>query len=215
MNKVIKNLILTVCATCTVGLFIWLSIYGYKFIKNNDEAWWPTLLWLFLAFSQTLKASSEDSKSGGRVNFRLIVFNFGLWLVLGVPFVLLIIGMFVGIRDLFVLIIQIPATKSSNTASLFLVLILGWILFKVRQHLKYFYGLGEVMMGLTMAYFKFPFELSLDYSLALMAGSVYLIVRGLDNMEQGKSVDKLLQILSLGKLKSTASSQNVAHQRIP
>jgi hypothetical protein len=192
MAKALKNCMLVVCVTFMIGLFVWLGLYGYKSIENSDGVWWAIALWIFLAISQALRSSSDDVRSGSKFDFGLLILNFALWLLLGIPFTLLTIGMLVGIKDLFVFIIQLPSTSSSNALSVGLVFILGITLFQVRQHFRYFYGLGEVIMGLTIAYFKYPFEFSIDYSLAAIAGSVYLVVRGFDNMQQGKLIDKLL-----------------------
>lgn len=200
MTKALKNCMLVVCVTLLIGLFVWLGLYGYKSIENSDGVWWAIALWIFLAISQALKASSDDVRSGSKFDFGLLILNFALWLLLGIPFTLLAIGMLVGIKDLFVFIIQLPSTRSSNALSVGLVFILGITLFQVRQHFRYFYGLGEVIMGLTLAYFKYPFEFSIDYSLAAIAGSVYLVVRGFDNMQQGKLIDKLLIRLPFDKV---------------
>ncbi len=72
-----------------------------------------------------------------------------------------------------------------------LALVFGVLLFSFRFHYRTFYGLTEAIVGLAIAYSKVrqisgrEALLSFDAGLGLLTASVYLIVRGFDNMFEG------------------------------
>lgn len=81
------------------------------------------------------------------------------------------------------------------------VIALGVFLFLFRYKLRFFYGLSEIAFATYLSWHQLPeFPLkqvpdgynAQNLVLAVMAGSVYLVVRGLDNMQQGWSTDVLI-----------------------
>ena len=67
----------------------------------------------------------------------------------------------------------------------------GMLLFHFRLRIRSLYGVTEVVVGVLVAIFKVfgnspgAFATNADFILAMLTASVYLIVRGLDNVHQG------------------------------
>ena len=169
-----------------------IALYGYQGIGSRVSINFILIAWLILATTQTYKSGIEEIQMGKKVNFSWVALNVGLWLIIGGPMLALIVGIFLAIFDLFAFVVSLPATQSPDIVSVALVFLMGVVLFQIRQHCRYFYGAAEILVGLLIAYYKYPFEVSANYYLAALAGSVYLMVRGMDNMQQGKSTDKIL-----------------------
>ena len=73
-----------------------------------------------------------------------------------------------------------------------ITLIAGVALFKFRAIARGFYGLTEVVAGVSIAAYRIStgntdiLNASPEIYIALLTAGVYLVVRGLDNMEQGR-----------------------------
>lgn len=73
-----------------------------------------------------------------------------------------------------------------------ITLLLGVSLFGFRKGARGLYGLTEVVAGVSIAAYRISTEntdllnASPEIYIALLTAGVYLVVRGLDNMEQGK-----------------------------
>lgn len=78
---------------------------------------------------------------------------------------------------------------------------IGGMLFLIRLHMRFMYGLSEVVAGLAVSTHKVVTEFSsltqvtTGWSLAFLTAGIYLIVRGLDNMHQGTSKEPLDRVL--------------------
>ena len=87
--------------------------------------------------------------------------------------------------------IQSPSIKSEWTLliSIILILFVGSLLFLIRLNFKVIYGITEVVIGVFIGIEKesiLIFEKSnSSFFLALLTASVYLVVRGFDNIHQG------------------------------
>ena len=71
-----------------------------------------------------------------------------------------------------------------------LVLLTGIILFLFRLKARFFFGLSEVLFGFLVALWKIPensdpITWNLDIVFVMLTASIFLIVRGLDNMHAG------------------------------
>lgn len=112
-----------------------------------------------------------------------------------------------------------------NTASIWLfswlagiaTLVVGGVFFCMRLKWRATYGFTEVTAGIYFAFYRAFVEKgnvpeSLEFYFAVLAGGIYLVVRGLDNIHQGKSVEKdpLVRFASRIKKKvKAAGSGNV------
>lgn len=92
----------------------------------------------------------------------------------------------------------------------FAVLATGTTLYLVRLRLRFAYGLTEAVVGVALAVFRFLPDLFLNRSdlglyVALLSASVYLVVRGADNMHQAwkeKSDPTVRLLLRMGQPKT-------------
>ena len=98
-------------------------------------------------------------------------------------------------------------TYAGIIASIF-VLLLGYILFQFRLNARALYGFVELLVGLGVAYAQvqnlkkdaYIFEPTI--AMSLLTASVYLVVRAMDNMNEGRKSDKLIQIWRKYRTKS-------------
>ena len=102
---------------------------------------------------------------------------------------------------------QIDDRRRFAAISAAAILILGWLFFWMRQRIRFTYGLIEASVGAAFAAFRYSAEneigLPVDtgFYFAMLTAGVYLVVRGLDNMQQGwkEGNDPLaILVLSLG-----------------
>ncbi|MBK9284048.1 MAG: hypothetical protein IPM51_06970 [Sphingobacteriaceae bacterium] len=99
-------------------------------------------------------------------------------------------SLFVGIKDIFLWIMSPSLSKTSTVilTSIF-TLGLGSALFYFRLRMRTIYGLTEAAIGIVVAGNRALSQIdqfvSTDFYLAILTASVYLIVRGFDNIHQG------------------------------
>ncbi|MBA3680281.1 MAG: hypothetical protein H0W73_03700 [Bacteroidetes bacterium] len=107
-------------------------------------------------------------------------------------------SIFVGIKDIFLWIKSPSISKTSAIilTSLF-TLALGSGLFYFRLRMRAIYGLTEAAIGIVVAGNRALTQMdqfaSSDFYLAILTASVYLIVRGFDNIHQGLTKDPIDQ----------------------
>jgi hypothetical protein len=81
------------------------------------------------------------------------------------------------------------------------VLIVGYVLFSFRAHARFFYGLTEALVGVSVAILRVPaaggdpFAWDSTIYLAMLTAGVFLVVRGFDNMQSGLKPDSYDSIL--------------------
>ncbi len=99
------------------------------------------------------------------------------------------------IKDLFFWI-QAPSLSKNGTiiTTLLITLALGFLLFYFRLRLRGVYGITEVLIGLAIAANRVAIENTREvpkseFYLAILTASVYLVVRGIDNIHQGLTKD--------------------------
>ncbi len=105
------------------------------------------------------------------------------------------------IKDLY-LWIQSPQVPKSGAIIMILAItsILGVILFYFRLRARSIYGITEAGIGLTVAAYKVASEDSqtlatTNFYLVILTASVYLVVRGLDNIHQGLTKEPIDQYM--------------------
>jgi len=133
---------------------------------------------------------------GRRLALGNIVFN----VVCGLAVVALAWSYFVAFTD-FIAWLYAPDRPRPLVAIVMMPLAfcIGKVLFKLRSDARYTYGLMEVMVGLTASAAKI-YEVNtptsdLTLQLWILTSGVYLIVRGLDSMEQaGRDSDPLYKV---------------------
>jgi hypothetical protein len=99
-------------------------------------------------------------------------------------------GLFATMADLYRLLL--PVRQASLGASMVaaLAMVAGLALFWLRLRVRLVYGLSEVMVGLAIAAWRGYGETTSgvpstpEFYLAILTASIYLVVRGLDNMHQ-------------------------------
>lgn len=97
----------------------------------------------------------------------------------------------VAFLDLQTWIATLSGTSLRATTTAALVLFLGATCFLLRLHARVLYGLAEVVVGVTVALRRIDIskigQVATDpeLALALLTASIYLIVRGFDNIHQG------------------------------
>lgn len=116
-----------------------------------------------------------------------------------------------------------------NTASVWLLswvagiatLVVGGVFFCMRLKWRATYGLTEVAAGAYFAFYRAFVEKgnvpeNLEFYFAVLAGGIYLVVRGLDNIHQGRSVEKdpLVRFASRIKKKVTAAGSGGVKQAL-
>ena len=75
-----------------------------------------------------------------------------------------------------------------------LLLIVGVALFLFRREARFFFGLSEALAGFLIGIWKIPesadpITWNVDIVFVMMTASIFLIVRGFDNMEAGLSTN--------------------------
>lgn len=117
---------------------------------------------------------------------------------LGVPIIVLLLvfmgisnyAFFVLIKDIFIWLKSPSISKTSAVIlTSMLTLGVGSILFYFRLRMRAIYGLTEAAIGIVVAGNRAITQIdqftSSDFYLAILTASVYLIVRGFDNIHQG------------------------------
>lgn len=114
----------------------------------------------------------------------------------------------VAVRDLYIFLLS---PESGRTPTVFITVImtlgLGIGLFIFRLKARAYYGLTEIMVGVTVAVYRVTTTpgsnliSSTDLYLAVLTAGIYLVVRGLDNVHQGldKEPDSFLARLIRGR----------------
>jgi hypothetical protein len=115
--------------------------------------------------------------------------------------------------------IQSPelSKRGAIILTLIITLILGLTLFYFRLRARSIYGITEAAVGLTVAANKISLEdshtvISSNFYLAMLTASVYLVVRGLDNIHQGLTKEPIdpyiLKVLVLFRRKKEAKNKD-------
>lgn len=100
-------------------------------------------------------------------------------------------GIWVALRDSYVWLQQQSPSRSLYVALTgILVLAIGYALFVFRLHARFFFGLTEALVGVLIALRNVPTKADpvlwdSDIYVVMLTASVFLIVRGFDNMHTG------------------------------
>lgn len=176
-----RSLIRTVLTI--VGLA--LSILGFSAqlprVQFMEQSWLSTAFMYFGGMMFMVSVEFESSRSRLISN---VVFWFGLPIITGA-----LLWSFVEYRDL--QSVADPIRK--GYAGVGITLIAGLALFGMRSWYRISYGATETLVGLYLAWMKWTTttgplgELSKDtvFMTGLLTASIYLVVRGMDNMQTG------------------------------
>jgi len=130
--------------------------------------------------------------------------SFGICLIVGLIAGVIVqasalasIAIIASIIDLFRWIGNLNNPSSRAALASFVVLSLGSLLFYFRLRWRSLYGATEALVGVSVAAHrvigiqKDPSALDLELFLALPTASIYLVVRGFDNVHQGLTKDPI------------------------
>jgi hypothetical protein len=183
---------------CFIGiLLVWAFVHTIR-TRSADDFWWHSLttgaaigsiflvVFAVIWFKRGLKVSLTEALAS----------------VFAVPAGLMLLGMVyyavgASAKDLF-LWARDPSTLSWRAvAASLLVLATGSLLFYFRLHYRSLYGATEALVGVLVAMQRVlstpggsP-RLDVDLFLPLLTASIYLVVRGFDNVHQGLTKDPL------------------------
>ena len=124
-------------------------------------------------------------------------------------------GVWVALRDSYVWIqYQSPPRIFFITLTGILVIVVGYALFLFRLHVRFFFGLGEALIGLLIALRNIPTNAdpvmwSSQVFLVILTAGVFLVVRGFDNMHTGfksESRDSILKTFDESEYGTLAKS---------
>lgn len=123
-----------------------------------------------------------------------------IWSVLPMIFLVPIFASIIAYSSIVLAFDFVSAANQAKNANqiAFLALIFGFFLWLFRFHCRSTYGLSEALMGGYFAWHTVGANIwksESDMYLAVLTAGVYLIVRGLDNIEQGLEKDKLVTYL--------------------
>jgi hypothetical protein len=111
-------------------------------------------------------------------------------------------GMWAVLKDGYELIHRsIPYREFAIGFTVIAVIGAGWLLYFFRRKARFFFGLSEAVAGLVVAVTKIPSDITdpilwhSDTYLIMLTAGVYLVVRGLDNMQIGQTPDSYDEIL--------------------
>jgi hypothetical protein len=162
-----------------------------------QEVWRGSLIWAVLILGIVVLVTVI-----GWIMLRPRAHRFWIMQVLFAPLIAALLSFFcysiaVLLKDLF-LWLRDPNTLSWRaTAASLLVLLIGASLFYFRLRFRTIYGTSEVLIGVGIAMQrvvgtpKGAVALTTDVFLALLSASIYLVVRGCDNIHRGLTKEPL------------------------
>ena len=146
------------------------------------------VLWPLVSIVAALRDYSIDRVRDGGISDVFLGYLLGQLLGVMVVVSLLISG-FGLIRFIFDSLIE-AARLSSPIVIAVCVLFGGLLLFKIRERFRSCYGVTEIVVGMSIAGYKIPQSLQIEETFIIaITGGLYLVVRGLDNVRQGKGSD--------------------------
>jgi len=190
-----------------ICMLLILSSIGYTMYTRNVEEFLKTSFLIslplsisalsYLVYSFKLPWKTWYGWRGIRSTILVFVFSFLFFLTL--------LGVGLCLSDLSEMALSDKVRFSLNVG--FFTLIAGGLLFGARSKWRVTYGLSEVFAGVLIASHRAYGEDGLwskansDFYLAVLAGGIYLVVRGLDNVSQGGHLKRDPAILLMNWIK--------------
>jgi hypothetical protein len=189
------------------------SATGYAFYSRRPEDFLssiPILLAVYAIFAIKLLIDKK-------IDVSALVFSKFNYFGLGYVFPLLgaaliSFGLYASAYDSIHYLTKVDSVYQVAIVALFV----GVVLFFVRLHVRFWYGAVEVFLGVFVAmsvYQANATKPATSLFLTVLTAGVYLIVRGLDNMHQGWSTDKLNKFIG-ERLTSQATKQREEAERV-
>jgi hypothetical protein len=185
----------------------------YTALNRTPAQFLDALPWIGVIFAVLLLKMVAE-KRVSLVSLNLTPVN-----LFGLEYLLVIVGGGVIFYSIGVTAID-GAIALSKAKSTYLVipgtLMAGGMLFLFRYFLRALYGVTEILVGLQVATHNFETNAAnpaTSVLLAVLAGGVYLVVRGLDNVEQGWSKDRL-RIWFAERLTRQAKKQKLLQEKL-
>ncbi len=204
----------------SAGSYIFLFLVGfgpfliYTFIARPWADIWEYSLLISAVFTIiALAAILLDKRRIGKswlFTIGMAVFIIAPALIGGVFIGLLYYSIGVAIKDLFLWGIDhvTDGTWGPIIVSL-LTLTAGTVLFFFRLRFRCVYGLSEAVVGILIAQHKIAdystTQASSDFYIAFLTASIYLVVRGFDNVHQGFTKDPIVKAMRKWLRKKTQS----------
>lgn len=189
---------LTVLVAAIIGLS-YLSLGGYALWSTETEHYfqWIGALTILLTLTQLLKNYNEMLNEGQKVDLVWWFISLPLATFVGILVAFLSLGLFAALKDLAMYLYQHPSVNRPDGKAALVALTLGYSFYYFKLHARFVYGTIEVMLGVILAFYKHPItDTNINFYIAFLAGSVYLVARGFDNIQHGISDDKLLKYLA-------------------
>lgn len=198
-----------------IGIYVFVIITAsILYTVIQDELWKHMILSFIVGaiigtlpslFGPPTRGPDEDKDRFEDVEhsyYRALVFGpplsgvFGLLIYLSISFIV----------DLVVLSYNVAHSNIKIILPAVLTITIGFLLFQFRQRQRVLYGISEVFVGTIAGILHSGNINQIDdpkYLLALLSASIYLVVRGLDNINVGlkdKNNNKLLKMILGGKI---------------
>ncbi|WP_127805867.1 hypothetical protein [Hydrogenophaga sp. NH-16] len=144
-----------------------------------------TGVWMLFFVHFSLSLASQQSSKLPEPNFR----HFIRVISSAVPSAIATYGIGVVARDAYPWLLTELSGQGPVVVGL-AALLFGLLLFAVRQWSRILYGVSEVIVGVVVAVYRHAPGSSIwnpDAFLLLLTAGIYLVVRGLDNIQQGRS----------------------------
>ena len=125
----------------------------------------------------------------------------------------------VAIKDSYVWVTGLVLTRQSVIAVAIGTFAVGGVLYVIRYHFRCIFGLTEIVVGVSIGTFKISSdtEINAEFYFVLLTAAIYLVVRGLDNFQQGLTKDpkdKLMKWLlkESQPILATPSGDSIGHR---
>jgi hypothetical protein len=188
LSNLLSSLLRVVGIVLLVSFLGWILV-SYQITKLFYPSYWLAFLLgcgFFAGFLYLMGKSKADN----------VVLLFLIWLT--VPILCVLVLALDYLRLLALHFIQAIPDNSIRSIGILTVIVVGTLLFWIRLKFRIFYGLTEIAFGCYIAwdrlpeinvrsFFGKPLQIGEANALAigLISGSVYLLVRGLDNAHVG------------------------------
>lgn len=171
-----------------------LIIYLFMFLYRVDHLTEFMVIWLLASLGSAYRSYSnyrnETGKSGG-----FLVEHLSIQLLITLTISAVLVTGFNLTKIIFDSLIT-AATDAAPSAIAVYVLVGGAVLFWFREKARRCYGATEVIVGMAIAAYKIPQTPDIQETFIIaMTGGLYLVVRGLDNIKQGKGSDLVINSL--------------------
>jgi hypothetical protein len=208
-NKILKAIFLLVVVSAITNVVISRTVDDVLSVLSY--AFWV----IVLTVPKQIEEDYRDERANGvTINIKANVLMLVGFLIIA-SFV--IYSLAASLIDIFVWLKTLAWTKyPTQFITGALSLAIGFTLFKVRQKFRVVYGLTEVVIGVWVAEYQVLTNVVKGSSLfepnvylAILTAGIYLIVRGLDNINQGLNDEPIDQLILTWRRRNNPSSDKI------